>query len=99
MTSSLAAGVVAALRLAGRELPLLLSVLLAAGGLWIFLAVAGEVLEGDSHALDEALLLAMRNPADLADPLGPAWLEGFGRDVTALGGQGDRKSTRLNSSH
>src|SRR3546814_14493971 len=30
----------------------------------------------------------MRNPADLADPLGPAWLEGFGRDVTALGGQG-----------
>src|SRR3546814_7519113 len=52
MTSSLAAGVVAALRLAGRELPLLLSVLLAAGGLWIFLAVAGEVLEGDSRSAE-----------------------------------------------
>src|SRR3546814_11339126 len=40
MTSSLAAGVVAALRLAGCELPRLLLVMLAGGGLWILLAVA-----------------------------------------------------------
>ena len=35
-----------------------------------------------------ALLLALRNPADPADPLGPGWVEEIGRDVTALGGLG-----------
>lgn len=77
-----------AVRLAGRELPLLLSLLLVAAGLWAFIAVAGEVLEGDTHAVDRALLLLLRNPADHADPIGPRWLEVFGRDVTALGGLG-----------
>jgi undecaprenyl-diphosphatase len=28
----------------------------------------------------------MRNPADLADPIGPGWIEELGRDFTALGG-------------
>lgn len=78
----------AAIRLAGRELPLLLSLLLVACGLWVFIAVAGEVIEGDTHALDEALLLALRSPTDRGDPIGPPWLEVFGRDVTALGGFG-----------
>ena len=47
--------------------------------------LAGEVMEGDTHALDEAVLRALRNPADLADPVGPPWLEGAVRDVTSLG--------------
>jgi undecaprenyl-diphosphatase len=53
---------------------------------WIFAEVADEVVEGDSHALDTALLLALRDPADPADPIGPGWLVTVARDVTALGG-------------
>lgn len=75
-------------RVAGRELPLVLAILLIAGGLWAFVAVSEEVIEGDTHAVDEAVLLALRNPADRGDPIGPGWVEELGRDATALGGVG-----------
>jgi undecaprenyl-diphosphatase len=58
------------------------------GCLWAFIALADEVVEGGTHAFDETLLLALRNPADPADPLGPPWLEEMMRDVTALGSFG-----------
>ncbi len=32
------------------------------------------------------MMLALRDPADLSDPLGPAWFEKFATDLTALGG-------------
>jgi undecaprenyl-diphosphatase len=70
------------------ELRTLLALLLAVGCVWIFLGLADEVVEGDTHQLDTALLLALRNPADPADPLGPGWVEELGRDVTALGSFG-----------
>jgi undecaprenyl-diphosphatase len=73
---------------ASRELPLLLAILLIAGGMWAFVAVSEEVIEGDTRAADEAVLLALRNPADRADPIGPGWVEELGRDATALGGVG-----------
>jgi undecaprenyl-diphosphatase len=38
------------------------------------------------NALDRYLLLALRNPADLSDPIGPAWLQRAAVDITALGG-------------
>lgn len=66
----------------------LVAILLIAGCAWIFAALADEVIEREGHALDTAILLALRDPADPADPLGPGWLEEFGRDVTALGGVG-----------
>ncbi len=47
--------------------------------------LAGEVAEGDTRRFDEAILRALRNPADLADPIGPLWLEQVMRDVTSLG--------------
>ncbi len=53
---------------------------------WAFMAVADEVSEGETHALDSAILLALRNPQDLANPLGPSWLEEAARDFTGLGG-------------
>lgn len=53
---------------------------LAAAGL------AAEVMEGESLPFDRALLLALRDPADLSDPLGPRWLEEVARDITGLGG-------------
>ena len=60
----------------------------AAAAVWTFLALADEVVEGDTRALDERLLLALRTPGASSDPLGPAWLEEAGRDFTALGGTG-----------
>jgi len=63
---------------------LVLFTLVALG--WAFFGLADEVLQGDTHALDRAVLLAMRSAADLSDPLGPIWVEELGRDVTALGG-------------
>lgn len=59
---------------------------LVAGGAWLFAELAGEVVEGETHAFDERVLLALRTPGDPADPLGPGWVEEMGRDVTALGG-------------
>lgn len=64
----------------------LLLVVFAAG--WSFFEIAGEVLEGDTQALDRRVVLSMREAGDLSDPVGPRWLEEFGRDVTALGGMG-----------
>ena len=32
------------------------------------------------------MLLAFRNPGDLSDPIGPAWLQIMFRDITSLGG-------------
>jgi undecaprenyl-diphosphatase len=51
----------------------------------IFAKIADEVVEGETHAFDETVLRALRNPADLADPIGPAWLELAMRDITSLG--------------
>ena len=75
-------------RLGRFELPTLVVVALVAGGIWSFAELADEVMEGETRTLDERLLLMLRDPADRADPLGPAWLEEMGRDFTALGGVG-----------
>src|SRR5918993_975745 len=53
---------------------------------WAFVAVADEVREGETHALDSRLLMALRDPQDPANPLGPSWLEESARDITGLGG-------------
>lgn len=68
------------------ELGAVLSLSVLALGTWVFAEVASEVLEGETQSVDRMLLVAMRNPANLADPRGPAWLEEIGRDLTALGG-------------
>lgn len=67
------------------ELWLLGGVFLAGLLILAFGQIAEEVLEGEATGFDRDLLLALRNPADAADPLGPAWLEEAARDVTALG--------------
>ena len=55
-------------------------------GLFAFIKLSEEVINGETTGFDRQLLLMMRNPADLAEPAGPAWLEVVVRDVTALGG-------------
>lgn len=50
-----------------------------------FFALANEVGEGSTAALDRKILLSLRNPADLSDPLGAPWLEEAMRDITGWG--------------
>jgi len=73
-------------RLGYYEITVLLGIILVVGGVWGFAKLADEVIEGETHWLDEKILLAMRNPNDHADPIGPPWVEEMGRDLTALGG-------------
>jgi hypothetical protein len=67
------------------ERRILVTLLVLSGFAWGFVQLADEVVEGETDAFDTALLLALRNPADPSDPLGPGWVEEFARDVTALG--------------
>jgi len=74
--------------IARQELVLLAITVLMAGSLWAFIWISEEVAEGDTHGIDEAILLSLRTPGDDSDPLGPGWVEELGRDATALGGVG-----------
>ena len=58
-------------------------VLLVAG--CAFAKAASEVLEGDTLAVDRAILLGLRQPDNLAVPIGPSWLPEAMADLTALG--------------
>jgi undecaprenyl-diphosphatase len=53
---------------------------------FVFVNIADEMVEGETRAFDERVLLALRDPADLKQPIGPTWLEGAMVDLTALGG-------------
>ncbi len=64
----------------------ILFLLALVAALWLFFGVADAVLEGDTSAIDEAILLAMRTPGETGNPVGPPWLEEMGRDFSALGG-------------
>jgi undecaprenyl-diphosphatase len=66
----------------------LIGVIVAAVLLFTFAALANAVGQGGTRAFDEWLLLALRTPGDLADPVGPAWFEEMMRDFTAMGSTG-----------
>lgn len=51
-----------------------------------FFSLSRAVVRGSTGDLDERILLAMRHADNLADPIGPRWVEEVGRDFTALGG-------------
>jgi undecaprenyl-diphosphatase len=74
--------------LARQEGAVLGAMLAAAAGLFAFAELADAVVEGETRALDEFILLGLRSAADPSDPLGPRWFEETMRDVTALGGIG-----------
>jgi len=67
------------------ESRILLAFLGAAIGLVLLDKVASAVVEGDPVAFDREILLALRQPGDLATPIGPHWLHQVMIDVTALG--------------
>lgn len=62
--------------------------LLAVAGLslYAFFQIADEVSEREVEAIDNALFLLFRNPADVADPIGPGWVEETVTEITSLGG-------------
>ena len=51
-----------------------------------FVKLAGEMQEGDTQALDIAILKALRLPEDPSQLIGPSWLQSAATDLTALGG-------------
>lgn len=74
------------LRLRLNEIGPLLSLSACGFFAWAFMELADEVQEGETHALDSRFLLALRDPQNPANPLGPSWLEEAARDITGLGG-------------
>lgn len=67
------------------ELGVLASIFAAAAALLCFGLLTGEMLEGETKTFDARILLAFRDPANLADPLGPPWVADAVRDLTSLG--------------
>ena len=64
----------------------LIAVLVIVAGVWGFIELADEVMEGDTETFDTWAIEALRRPDDPATPIGPSWLHEAGRDLTALGG-------------
>jgi undecaprenyl-diphosphatase len=52
----------------------------------LFGHIVEEMMEGDTSATDNAILLAFRVPGHLATPIGPRWLLQSAIDISALGG-------------
>jgi undecaprenyl-diphosphatase len=75
-------------RIAGAERTTLVLMIVIATVLFVFAKIADAVGEGGTRAFDEALLLALRTPGNLSDPVGPRWLEEMMRDFTAMGSTG-----------
>lgn len=65
------------------EIWMLVALAVSAALILGFVGIADEVLEGETHALDMAVLQALR--ADDGTPIGPGWLTEAMRDLTALG--------------
>jgi undecaprenyl-diphosphatase len=64
----------------------LIAFAVVAGGLFAFVTLTGEVLEGETNAFDERILLSFRQATDLAIPVAPYWVTHAVDDITALGG-------------
>jgi undecaprenyl-diphosphatase len=75
-------------RVAGVERMTLIALILAAGVLFAFAKIADAVGDGGTRVFDEWLLVALRSPGNLADPIGPKWFEEMMRDFTAMGSTG-----------
>jgi undecaprenyl-diphosphatase len=73
-------------RFGKRDLAVLLMTFAILMGVCSFILVAFGVSAGVTQQADEWLLRLPRDPADLSNTIGPAWLEEVGRDLTAFGG-------------
>jgi undecaprenyl-diphosphatase len=67
------------------ELEVAATIFIVAASIFLFLKLVGEIRESETRAADEAILLALRDPADPSNPIGPPWVEVMFRDLTSLG--------------
>lgn len=67
------------------EFPMLLAGIIIAGGMWGFLELMEVARDTSPHSLDSEILLYFRVAGHPDMPIGPAWLQGAMRDITALG--------------
>ena len=74
------------LRAAGSERWALVALAVAAVFSLAFIRIAAYVNGETPGEFDVHIITALRNPANLSDPLGPGWLEEAMRDLTGLGG-------------
>jgi undecaprenyl-diphosphatase len=74
------------LRLALSEIGATIALGVTAFGVLAFALIADETFEGETRGFDESILLALREPGDATNPIGPAWVEHALLDLTALGG-------------
>src|SRR5215217_136765 len=72
-------------RVSRRQLIIVLMTAALALVLWAFAQISDQGFQGRIAQIDRAILLAMRNPQDPSDPIGPRALELATRDLTALG--------------
>lgn len=54
-------------------------------GIFAFLAIADEMSEGDFQHFEEHLLISLRDPNNLSQPIGPAWVRTWCLELTAIG--------------
>jgi undecaprenyl-diphosphatase len=59
---------------------------IASIGVFIFVRLMDEMLEGETRNFDESILRALRQPNDLSMPIGPSWVTHALTDITSLGG-------------
>ena len=65
---------------------LLVAFLIGAAALFGMAKLASEVFEGDTFAIDKAIMRALRTAGDASELVGPAWIKLAMIDLTALGG-------------
>jgi undecaprenyl-diphosphatase len=74
------------------NLLVLIVAFLIIGGIWAFVQIADDVVEGDTDHFDKWAVQALQMedpdapPGGPKVPIGPKWLREVGRDMTALGG-------------
>ena len=69
----------------GGEIWLLGGLALASGLILAFLRIADEMVEGETQAFDNTILLWFRDPTNVDQVIGPEWMHEMVRDITSLG--------------
>ena len=64
----------------------LIALFITVSAMLFFAAFVDRVVEGDTRAFDESVLLALRDPNNPSYTIGPAWVQIMFRDITSLGG-------------
>jgi undecaprenyl-diphosphatase len=67
------------------EIKILLIVLSVVAGLFIFISIANEVVEGETQHFDNYILKSLREPNDVSQPAFPEWVTDAMKNITALG--------------